>query len=98
MLSTSLRAIVAQQLLRRADGTGRIAAHEIMIASTAVANIIREGHTEKISSYIQSGREQGMILMDATLREYLDEKLITGGAAVMFAQEKNLFEQHFMPE
>ncbi len=98
MLSTSLRAIVAQQLLRRADGTGRIAAHEIMIASTAVANIIREGHTEKIVSYIQSGREQGMILMDATLKKYLEEKLITGEEAFMFAQEKTMFDQYFLPE
>jgi twitching motility protein PilT len=98
MLSTSLRAIIAQQLLRRADGTGRIAAHEIMIASTAVANIIREGHTEKIISYIQSGREQGMILMDATLRNYVDQKLITGEEAFMFAQEKTLFEQYFMAD
>jgi twitching motility protein PilT len=98
MLSTSLRAIVAQQLLRRADGSGRIAAHEILISSTAVANIIREGHTEKIRSYIQSGREQGMISMDGTLRKYLDEKLITGEEAFMFAQEKSQFEQYFMPE
>ncbi len=98
MLSTSLRAIVAQQLLRRADGKGRIAAHEIMISSPAVANIIREGHTEKIGSYIQSGREQGMITMDATLKKYLDDKLISGEEAFMFAQEKSLFEQYFMPE
>jgi twitching motility protein PilT len=95
MLSTSLRAIVAQQLLRRADGTGRIAAHEIMIASTAVANMIREGATEKIPSYIQSGRDQGMILMDTTLKKYLDAKLITGEEAFMFAQEKTAFEQYF---
>jgi twitching motility protein PilT len=98
MLSTSLRAIVAQQLLRRADGKGRIAAHEILISSTGVANIIREGHTEKIRSYIQSGREQGMITMDATLKKYLDEKLITGEEAFMFAQDKTLFDQYFLQE
>jgi twitching motility protein PilT len=98
MLSTSLRAIVAQQLLRRADGSGRIAAHEILISSTGVANIIREGHTEKIRSYIQSGREQGMITMDGTLRKYLDDKLISGEEAFMFAQEKTLFEKYFTQE
>jgi twitching motility protein PilT len=98
MLATSLQAIIAQQLLRRADGKGRIAAHEILISSSAVANIIREGHTEKIASYIQSGREQGMITMDATLKKYLDSNLITGEEAYMFAQEKTLFEKYFSHE
>jgi twitching motility protein PilT len=95
MLATSLRAIIAQQLLRKADGKGRIAAHEILISSSAVANIIREGHTEKIASYIQSGRDQGMITMDATLRRYLESNLISGEEAYMFAQEKTLFEKYF---
>jgi twitching motility protein PilT len=95
MLSTSLRAIVAQQLLRRADGTGRIAAHEILISSTAVAHMIREGHSEKIPSYIQSGRDQGMTTMDNTLQRYLKAGLITGEDAYMYAQDKSLFSQHF---
>jgi twitching motility protein PilT len=95
MLSTSLKAIVAQQLLRRADGSGRIAAHEILIGSTAVAHMIREGHTEKIPSFIHSGRDQGMITMDVTLQHYVKEKLITGEEAYMFAQDKSLFQQHF---
>jgi twitching motility protein PilT len=95
MLATSLRAIVAQQLLKRADGTGRIAAHEILISSPALGNMIREGRTEKIGSYIHSGRNQGMITMDMTLRRYLDQNLVTGEEAYMFAQEKTLFEQYF---
>jgi twitching motility protein PilT len=97
MLATSLKAIVAQQLLRRAD-RGRIAAHEIMISSPAVGNMIREGKSEKIPSYIQSGRDQGMILMDMTLRYYLEQKLITGEEAYMFAQDKSMFEGFFHPE
>jgi len=95
MLATSLRAIVAQQLLRRADGKGRIAAHEILIANPALANIIREGRTEKIASYLQSGRSEGMITMDRTLRNYLDQKLITGEEAYMFALDKSQFQEHF---
>jgi twitching motility protein PilT len=98
MLATSLRAIVAQQLLHRADGTGRIAAHEVLMASPALANIIREGHTEKITSYIQSGRAQGMITMDSTLRRYLDHGLITGEEAYMFSLDKSLFEKFFSHE
>jgi twitching motility protein PilT len=95
MLSTSLRAIVAQQLLRRAHVKGRIAAHEILISSTAVANIIREGRTEKILSYIQSGRDRGMVTMDHTLQDYLDRDLISGEEAYMFAQDKSLFQEYF---
>jgi twitching motility protein PilT len=98
MLATSLRAIVAQQLLQRADSKGRIAAHEILITSPAAANMIREGRTEKIPSYIQSGRNQGMMTMDNTLRRYLDEKVITGVEAYMFAQEKSAFEHYFHQE
>lgn len=98
MLATSLRAIVAQQLLRRADGSGRIAAHEILISSTGVSHMIREGHTEKIPSYIQSGRDQGMITMDGTLQSYLEEGLVTGEEAYMFAQDKTLFQEHFVLE
>jgi twitching motility protein PilT len=93
MLASSLRAIVAQQLLRRADGKGRIAAHEVLISSPALGNIIREGHTEKIASYIQSGRSHGMIAMDRTLRNYLEKGLITGREAYMFALDKSQFEK-----
>jgi twitching motility protein PilT len=98
MFATSLRAIVAQQLLQRADKKGRIAAHEILISSPALANIIREGRTEKISSYIQSGRSQGMITMDGTLRNYLNQKLITGEEAYMYALEKQQFEHFFFKD
>jgi twitching motility protein PilT len=98
MLATSLRAIVAQQLLRRADFKGRIAAHEILISSTGVSNMIREGHSEKIPSYIQSGRSQGMITMDGSLQKLLQDKVITGEEAYMFAMDKSLFEQHFRLE
>jgi hypothetical protein len=66
-----------------------------MISSPALGNIIREGHTEKIDSYIQSGRSQGMITMDTTLRRYLDQKLITGEEAYMFSLDKSLFERYF---
>ena len=98
MLATSLRAIVAQQLLKRADETGRIAAHEILISSPALGNMIREGRTEKIPSYIHSGRNQGMITMDMTLRRYLEQNLVTGEEAYMFAQDKTLFEKYFSHE
>jgi twitching motility protein PilT len=95
MLATSLKAIVAQQLLRQADGQGRVAAREILIGSPALSNIIRENRTERIPSYIQSGRDQGMITMDTTLRAYVEGGLVTGEEAYMFAHEKTLFQEFF---
>ncbi|HCP44419.1 MAG TPA: type IV pili twitching motility protein PilT, partial [Deltaproteobacteria bacterium] len=62
-LASSLRGVVAQLLLRTADGQGRVAVHEVLHTSTAAANIIREGTTAKLYSLIQSGRGQGMQTM-----------------------------------
>ncbi|HEU0012210.1 MAG TPA: type IV pilus twitching motility protein PilT, partial [Longimicrobium sp.] len=64
MLSESLRGVVAQQLLRRKGGQGRVAAHEILVGTPAVANLIREGKTFQIPSIIQTGKKDGMVLMD----------------------------------
>src|ERR1043166_4183435 len=60
MLSTSLVGVVSQQLVRRADGKGRVAAIEIMLNNPAIANLIREGKTEQMASAIQAGGLQGM--------------------------------------
>ena len=64
MLANSLRGVVAQLLLKRADGSGRIAVNEVLIANAAVAAIIREGATQKLQDVIVSGRSQGMQFMD----------------------------------
>ena len=98
MLSESLKGVIAQQLLRRGDGTGRIAAHEILVGTPALGNIIREGAIEKIPSVIQSGREMGMIAMDTTLRHYMNELQITGNEAYMKALDKNNFKEYWEPE
>ena len=63
MLSNSLRGVLAQLLLKKADGSGRIAVNEILIANAAVAAIIREGATQKLQDVIVSGRAQGMQFM-----------------------------------
>src|SRR6185295_19666383 len=65
MLAESLTAIVAQQLLKTADGTGRVAAHEILLGSPALAAMIREGKTFQIVSLMQAGGAVGMQTMDA---------------------------------
>ena len=74
MLAESLAGVVAQQLLRTADGAGRVAAHEILIGSHAVASIIREGKTFQLGNTMQSGRAQGMQTMDAALEKAEDKE------------------------
>ncbi len=93
MLSTSLCGVVSQELLRRADNQGRIAAIEILVNNAATSNIIREGKTEQLENAIQSGGMQGMQSMDNALRRLLDAKLITGDDAFMKARHKSDFEK-----
>ncbi len=61
--------MVAQQLVRRADGRGRVAVHEILISSPGLSNLIREAKSSQIPNYIQTGRGLGMQTIDGTLRE-----------------------------
>jgi len=68
-LSTSIAAVISQQLLPRADGKGRIAAFEIMLMKDSIANLIRKKETFKIDSDIQTGRAEGMVLLDDHLCE-----------------------------
>ena len=93
MLSTSLCGIVSQELLRRADNQGRVAAIEIMLNNAAVSNVIREGKTEQLENVIQSGGMQGMQSMDNALRRLLDAKIITGEEAYLKARHKADFEK-----
>ncbi len=90
MLSESLKAIVAQQLLRTVDG-GRCAANEILIGSSALASLIRSGKIAQINSLIQTGSSQGMQTMDQHLMALINKKKITGKAAYEKAIDKSLF-------
>ncbi|MBU4511688.1 type IV pilus twitching motility protein PilT [Patescibacteria group bacterium] len=74
-LSMSLRGVISQQLLARI-GSGRIAAREIMINNSAVANLIRENKIAQIRTVIQTGAEQGMVTMDNDIKRLYDEGLI----------------------
>jgi twitching motility protein PilT len=94
MLSESLKAIVAQQLLRRKDGKGRVAVNEILLGGPAVSNLIREGKIETIVNVIQSGRAQGMQAMDDALERLIKQGLIDGEDAYMKAIDKRRFEQY----
>ena len=93
MMSESLKAVVAQQLLKTSDGKGRCAAIEVLLGSSALASIIREGKITQIDSMIQAGKGQGMQSMDQHLQELLDSEKITREAAREKAMDKKQFDE-----
>jgi twitching motility protein PilT len=82
MFSESLRAIVSQRLVNRADGDGRVPAIEILLGTRAVANLIRDQKTFQIRSVLQTGSSQGMMLLDASLAQLVRSGVITREAAL----------------
>jgi twitching motility protein PilT len=91
-LSESLAGIVSQLLLPTADGRGRIACNEILLKTSGLPNVIREGNTQMLYSIIQSGKGQGMQAMDDVLFALAKEGKITGHDAYMKATDKARFE------
>jgi twitching motility protein PilT len=91
MLSESLEAVVAQTLLPRKDGTGRIPALEIMIANAAVRNLIREEKTYQIPSVIQSGTKEGMQSKDQSLYNHVMNGLLDRKVAEDVADNPKMF-------
>jgi len=91
-LSESLAAIVSQLLLRRADGKGRVAVNEILLRTSGLPNVIRDGNTPMLASIIQSGKTQGMQAMDDVLFAYAKEGKISAHDAYMKATDKQRFE------
>jgi twitching motility protein PilT len=81
MLSESLLGVISQVLCRRKDGTGRIAAHEIMIGNNAIRNLIRENKIAQMYSALQTGQSMGMQTLDQNLQELLKRNLITPAEA-----------------
>jgi len=92
MLSTSLRGVVSQQLIPKADKTGRVAALEILINTPAIANLIRQGKMDQLENGMQTGSASGMRLMDAAIQSLLDQRIITGKEAYKKAINKSRFE------
>jgi twitching motility protein PilT len=94
MLSESLKGVVSQVLLRKKDGKGRAAAMEIMVGTSAVANLIRENKIFQIPSIIQTGRKDGMQLLDQHIMEFLISGVIDPIEAYMKANNKQTFASH----
>jgi twitching motility protein PilT len=93
MLSTSLRGVISQQLVPRKGEKGLVGALEIMVNTSAVANLIRQGKLDQLENAMQSGRQAGMKTMDSSLRELFDKGVITGQVAYECALDKKKFEE-----
>jgi twitching motility protein PilT len=87
MLSESLRAVVSQRLVNRADGQGRLPAIEILLGTRAVANLIRESKTFQLRSLMQTSASLGMVLLDASLAQLVRERLVTREDALRLAED-----------
>ena len=90
-LADGLRAVVAQVLFKRIDKKGRCAALEILIATPAVRNLVREGKTYQIPSMIQTGKKYGMQLLDDAIMNLLGKGWISANEAYMKSNEKSRF-------
>jgi twitching motility protein PilT len=91
-LSDSLVGVVSQLLLPTADGVGRCAAHEILLRTQGLPNVIREGKTSMLNSIIESGKGQGMQTMDDSLYAFVQQGRIRSADAYMKATNKARFE------
>ncbi|MEO7975303.1 MAG: type IV pilus twitching motility protein PilT [Thermoanaerobaculia bacterium] len=90
MLSESLRAVVSQRLVRRADGHGRVPALEVLLGTRAVANLIRESKSFQIRSVLQTGGAQGMCLLDVSLAALVRSGTVTRDEALRHAEDAKL--------
>jgi len=90
-LADGIRAVVAQVLFKRVDIKGRCAAQEILIATPAVRNLVRENKTYQINSAIQTGKKYGMVLLDDAIMELLEKRKIAPDDAYMKSNDKARF-------
>lgn len=94
MISESIRGIISQQLIPRSDGQGMVAAFEVMITTGAISNMIRKNTVGQLETAIMSGRQQGMCLMDESLRDLLNQGQIEGQEVYFRASHPKNFVKH----
>ena len=92
MLSESLQAVISQTLCKTKDGNGRVAAHEIMIGTPAIRNLIREDKVAQMYSAIQTGQQFGMMTLDQHLQDLTKRGMIAKQQAREYARDKRLFD------
>lgn len=93
MLSTSLRGVISQQLLPTKHKPGRVAALEILVNTSAVANLIRQGKLDQLETAMQSGGAVGMQTMDSALMDLVERRFVSGKEAYQQANNKVKFQQ-----
>jgi twitching motility protein PilT len=92
MLSESLRAVISQSLLKTKDGSGRVAAHEIMLGTPAIRNLIREAKVAQMYSAIQTGQVFGMQTLDQNLQELVKRNIVSVDEARLKAVNRDNFK------
>ncbi|TPW71831.1 type IV pilus twitching motility protein PilT [Schumannella sp. 10F1B-5-1] len=92
-LAATLQGVVCQTLVKKASGSGRAVATEVMFTTPAISNLVREGKTYQITSALQSGGSQGMHTMDQALAELVNEGTITRAAAMEKSQDPETLER-----
>ena len=93
MLSTSLAAVVTQTLIRKERGPGRVAAHEVMICTSAIRNLIRENKLHQIPSIMQASKNEGMQLMASSVRDLVERGIISRQRAIGVMNNPRLFDE-----
>ncbi|MCX8129995.1 MAG: type IV pilus twitching motility protein PilT [Clostridia bacterium] len=92
-LSTVLQSVISQQLIKKADGKGRVVATEVMVWTPAIANLIREGRTPQINTSIHTGSQFGMHSMDSCIAELFKAKQISFESANQYAIDQENFKK-----
>lgn len=93
-LAEALKGVISQVLLRKKGGGGRVAAQEIMIGTSAISNLVRENKIHQIPSMIQTGKKDGMQLLDQHIMEFLMSGVIDAREAYMRAHNKQTFQEY----
>ena len=97
-LSETLVGVISQQLVRRIDGNGRVAALEILVRTSAVSNLIRESKVQQINTAIITGRQLGMQKLEHHLRELVSRNIVTLDDAAVYAENPHEFKATFSKE
>ena len=92
-LAATLQGVIAQTLLRKKDGSGRVAAFEILVVNTAIRNLIKTGKTHQIYSAIQTGQQEGMQLLTQALKELCQEGIVSKEEAISKITDAKEFEE-----
>ncbi|MDZ7653055.1 MAG: type IV pilus twitching motility protein PilT [Burkholderiaceae bacterium] len=91
MMSESLVAVISQSLLKLKDGNGRVAAHEIMVGTPAIRNLIRENKVAQMYSMIQTGSQHGMQTLDQCMMDLVRRNVVSVGEARQYAKQPETF-------